>query len=104
MLVTRPLVWLGRRSYSIYMVHALVVLFAEYFVRALGASRIAAFDSILPGLPATLNLIVSLAAVFVVSHYTYRYVEIPGGKFLRNLLGRRSDFSAAPAPSARLTN
>ncbi|RXH10146.1 acyltransferase family protein [Bradyrhizobium guangzhouense] len=104
MLVSKPLVWLGRRSYSIYMVHALVVLFAEYFVRAVGASRIAAFDQIRPGLPATLNLVVSLAAVFAVSHYTYRYVEIPGGKFLRNLLGRRSDFSAAPAPSARLTN
>lgn len=104
MLVTKPLVWLGRRSYSIYMVHALVVLFAEYFVRALGASRIAAFDSIRPGLPATLNLIVSLAAVFAVSHYTYRYVEIPGGKFLRNLLGRRAGFSPAPAPSARPTS
>lgn len=104
MLVTKPLVWLGRRSYSIYMVHALVVLLAEYFVRALGASRIAAFDAIRPGLPATLNLIVSLAAVFAVSHYTYRYIEIPGGEFLRNLLGRRPDFSATPAPSARLTN
>ncbi|SFQ32120.1 Peptidoglycan/LPS O-acetylase OafA/YrhL, contains acyltransferase and SGNH-hydrolase domains [Bradyrhizobium sp. Ghvi] len=104
MLVTRPLVWLGQRSYSIYMVHALVVLFAEYFVRALGARRILALDSIQSGLPATLNLVVALAAVFVVSHYTYRYVEIPGGKFLRNLLGRRPGLSVAPAPSARLTN
>ena len=104
MLVARPLVWLGQRSYSIYMVHALVVLFAEYFVRALGARRILALDSIQSGLPATLNLVVALAAVFVVSHYTYRYVEIPGGKFLRNLLGRRPGLSVAPAPSARLTN
>ena len=104
MLVARPLVWLGQRSYSIYMVHALVVLFAEYFVRALGARRILALDSIQSGLPATLNLVVALAAVFVVSHYTYRYVEIPGGKFLRNLLGRRPGLSVSPAPSARLTN
>jgi len=104
MLVTKPLVWLGQRSYSIYMVHALVVLFAEYFVRALGARRILALDAIQPGLPATLNLVVSLAAVFLVSHYTYRYVELPGGKFLRNLLGRRPGLSVAPAPSARLTN
>lgn len=104
MLVTKPLVWLGQRSYSIYMVHALVVLFAEYFVRALGARRIVALDSVQAGLPATLNLIVSLAAVFAVSHYTYRYVEIPGGKFLRGLLGRRADFAPTPAPSARPTN
>lgn len=103
-LVVKPLVWLGQRSYSIYMVHALVVLFAEYFVRALGARRIVALDSIQPGLPATLNLVVSLAAVFAVSHYTYRYVEIPGGKFLRNLLGCRVGFSPTSAPSARLTN
>ena len=104
MLVTKPLVWLGQRSYSIYMVHALVVLFAEYFVRALGARRIVALDSVQAGLPATLNLIVSLAAVFAVSHYTSRYVEIPGGKFLRGLLGRRADFAPTPAPSARPTN
>lgn len=104
MLVARPLVWLGRRSYSIYMVHALVVLFAEYFVRALGGRRILALDSMAPGLPATLNLVVSLAAVLVVSHFTYRYVEIAGGKWLRNVLGSRSGFSAAPAPSAQLTN
>lgn len=104
MLVTKPLVWLGQRSYSIYMVHALVVLFAEYFVRAVGAKRIVALDTVQPGLPATLNLVVALAAVFLVSHYTYRYVEIPGGKFLRDLLGRRPRLSVAPAPSARLTN
>lgn len=103
-LVARPLVWLGRRSYSIYMVHALVVLFAEYFVRALGGRRILALDSMAPGLPATLNLVVSLAAVLVVSHFTYRYVEIAGGKWLRNVLGSRSGFSAAPAPSAQLTD
>jgi len=104
MLVTKPLVWLGQRSYSIYMVHALVVLFAEYFVRAVGAKRIVALDTVQPGLPATLNLVVALAAVFLVSHYTYRYVEIPGGKFLRDLFGRRPRLSVAPAPSARLTN
>ncbi|MGY3079923.1 peptidoglycan/LPS O-acetylase OafA/YrhL [Bradyrhizobium sp. LM6.10] len=103
-LVARPLVWLGRRSYSIYMVHALVVLFAEYFVRALGPRPIAALDSIWAGLPATLNLVVSLAAVLVVSHFSYLYIEVLGGKLLRNALGSRPDFSASPAPSARLTN
>ncbi|MBR0986179.1 MULTISPECIES: acyltransferase family protein [Bradyrhizobium] len=104
MLVAGPLVWLGKRSYSIYMVHALVVLLAEYFVRAVGAGRIAALDSVWAGLPATLNLVVSLAAVLVVSHFTYLYVEIPGGKFMRNVLGSRRDFARSPAPSARLTN
>ena len=104
MLVVQPLVWLGRRSYSIYMVHALVVLFAEYFVRALGPRPIAALDSICPGLPASLNLVASLAAVLVVSHFTYLYVELPGSKLFRNVLRSRPGFSASPAPSARPSN
>lgn len=103
-LVARPLVWLGRRSYSIYMVHALVVLLAEYFVRAIGPRTIATLDSIWAGLPASLNLAVSLAAVLAVSHLTYIYIEIPGGRFLRNLLGSRPDFAPSPSPAARVTN
>ncbi|MDA9468323.1 acetyltransferase [Bradyrhizobium sp. CCBAU 53415] len=103
-LAAKPLVWLGRRSYSIYMVHALVVLFAEYAVRALGAGPIAALDRIWAGLPSTLNLIVSLAAVLAVANLTYLYVEIPGSRLLRNLLGGRSGFGSSHAPSAQLTN
>lgn len=103
MLVAKPLVWLGKRSYSVYMVHALVVLFAEYFVRAVGPRVIHALDSVCAGLPATLNLVVSLAAVLAVSHFTYRYVEIPGGKFVNDLLGgrrRRDSASSSVAPAA----
>ena len=103
-LVAKPLIWLGRRSYSIYMVHALVVLLAEYFVRGVGAGRIAVLDSIWAGLPATLNLVVSLAAVLAVSHLTYLYVEIPGGRLLRNAFGSPPDFAPSPARSARLSN
>lgn len=105
MLVAKPLVWLGRRSYSVYMVHALVVLFAEYFVRAVGARSIHALDSICAGLPATLNLVASLAAVLVVSHFTYLYVEIPGGTFVKQLFRRRrTEFSGSTAASARPLN
>ncbi len=100
MLVARPLVWLGRRSYSIYMVHALVVLFAEYFVRAIGMHRIAALDSVCAGLPATLNLAISLAAVLVVSHFTYLHVEISGGKLLREVFGGRPSIRATRAIGA----
>ncbi|SPP97582.1 protein of unknown function [Bradyrhizobium vignae] len=42
--------------------------------------------------------------MLAVSHFTYLYVEIPGGRLMRNALGSRSDFSASPAPSARPTN
>lgn len=104
MLVAGPLVWMGRRSYSIYMVHALIVLLAEYFVRAVGHRNIVALDSIFPGLPATANLVVSLGVVLVVSHFTYFYIEIPGGKLLRNVFRSQARFTTSPEPSARPSN
>lgn len=104
-LVARPLIWLGRRSYSVYMVHALVVLLAEYFVRAVGPRPVVALDSICGGLAATLNLVVVLAGVLVLSNFTYRYVEVPGGKLIRNLFRTSPEFSASSAtPSARPSN
>jgi peptidoglycan/LPS O-acetylase OafA/YrhL len=103
-LVAAPLVWMGRRSYSIYMVHALIVLLAEYFVRGLGHRNIVALDSICPGLPATVNLVVSLGAVLAVSHLTYLYVEIPGGKLLRNVFRGQVQFTTSSEPSARPSN
>lgn len=105
LLVAKPLVWLGARSYSIYMVHAFVVLLAEYFVRALGARPIAALDAVYPGLSTTLNLVVVLAAVLVLSNLTYRHVELPGGRLARNILGRIPSLSSPGAvPSARPSN
>lgn len=104
-LVAKPLVWLGRRSYSVYMVHALVVLIAEYFVRAIGPRPVAALDSISGGLAATLNLAVVLAAVLILSHFTYLYIELPGSRLLRQIFRTTPDFSASPAaPSARPSN
>ncbi|WP_426412153.1 acyltransferase family protein [Bradyrhizobium ganzhouense] len=105
MLVARPLVWLGARSYSIYMVHAFVVLLAEYFVRALGARPVAALDAVYPGLSTTLNLVAVLAAVLVLSNLTYLYIELPGGRWTRNILGRIPNMSSSTAvPSARPSN
>jgi len=99
-LVAPPLIWLGRRSYSVYMVHALVVLLAEYFVRGVGPRPVAALDSICGGLAATLNLVVVLAGVLVLSSFTYRYVEIPGGRLIRNLFRTTREFSAPSAARA----
>ena len=96
-LVTKPLVWLGKRSYSIYMVHAFVILLAEYFVRALGPRPVAALEAICGGLAASLTLVAILAAVLILSAFTYAYVEIPGGKLLRRWLQDKTSFSVAPA-------
>jgi peptidoglycan/LPS O-acetylase OafA/YrhL len=95
LLESKPFVWLGARSYSIYMVHAFVILLAEYAVRIVGPRPIVAIDSISPGLAATLTYGVIIAAVILLSDLTYRLVEVPGGKFVRRLLQRETSFSAA---------
>lgn len=100
LLVMKPLVWVGKRSYSIYMVHAFVILLAEYGVRAFGHRPIAWLESIYPGLPATLNLFALIAVVLVASDFTYRRVELQGGKLVRRWLQDNRFFAGAPATNS----
>ncbi|WP_311972272.1 acyltransferase family protein [Bradyrhizobium campsiandrae] len=105
MLSIRPLLWLGERSYSIYMVHAFVVLLAEYFVRAVGKHAVASLEAIHPGLAPTLNLLVVLGAVLALSQLTYRWIELPGSRLVRNIFHGVAAYSPAPAePSTRLSS
>jgi len=97
LLATKTLVWAGKRSYSIYMVHAFVILLAEYGIRALGHRPINWLDTIYPGLAATLNLVVLIAAVLALSDLTYRWVEIPGGKLIKRWLQDDRSFAVVPA-------
>ena len=76
---TRPLRYLGRISYSVYMVH---ILFALFF--SIGA------EILLPKLfgpewnasqiPGDLLLLPYLALVLVSAHFSYKYIEMPGRK------------------------
>lgn len=91
LLATGPFQWLGARSYSIYMVHALVIaivqkgatvvqvllgksMFVERMVDG-HESRLLSF-----GAPWTMDLlaIVYLLVVVAISALTYRFVEMPG--------------------------
>jgi len=76
---TRPLRYLGRISYSIYMVHILVSLFfsiaAEMvFPKLFGTS----WNSV--QINGDMLLIPYLLIVIALSHFTYKYVEMPGRK------------------------
>lgn len=105
MLTIRPLLWLGQRSYSIYMVHAFVVLLAEYLVRVAGKQAVAGLEAIHPGLAPTLNLLVVLGAVLALSQLTYRWIELPGSRLVRNIFHGAVAYSPAPAkPSTRLSS
>jgi len=104
-LTVRPLLWLGQRSYSIYMVHAFVVLLAEYFVRAAGKHVVPSLEAVHPGLAPTLNLLVVLGAVLALSQLTYRWIELPGSRLIRNIFHGVAAYSPAPAePSTRLSS
>lgn len=76
--------YLAKISYSVYMVHVIVAigfamigtrLFPDYLVAGDNAN----------GLWGDMYLMPYLLCVIGFSHLTWKFVEIPGGKFLRNL-------------------
>lgn len=97
LLTVSPLVWLGKRSYSIYMVHALVLVLLEYFARGVGAARFQSMDALLHGLPATVLLVAFVGAVLALSNLTYATIEMPGSRLVLGLLRPRPAKSLAAA-------
>lgn len=97
LLSIRPLVWLGKRSYSIYMVHALVLVLIEYFARAMGTHRFETLDHMLPGMAASLLLMILVASVLAISNLTFAYVEMPGSKAVVRLFNRAPAKAVAAA-------
>jgi peptidoglycan/LPS O-acetylase OafA/YrhL len=84
----RPMLWIGSVSYSIYMVHMIVLLAIEAFLRyVLHAPKTAEGIEIAPGVGAGL-MVFYLAGVLWIAALTYRFVEAPGRQFGRELLSR----------------
>lgn len=83
----RPLVWLGQVSYSVYLVHFLVLWAAFWFK-----------DTVLH-LPQddttrTLVLVAALALTLGVAQVTYRLIELPGQRVGRWIAGRLPEAQA----------
>jgi peptidoglycan/LPS O-acetylase OafA/YrhL len=97
LLTAKPLVWLGKRSYSIYMVHALVLVLLEYFARGVGLARFQSLDGLMSGLPSSLLLAVFIAAVLALSNLTYATIEVPGSRLFLGLLRPRPAKALAAA-------
>jgi len=79
LLDTKPIQFLGKVSYSIYLNHLLVISLTPKII-----------FSILK-LPKNTNteilvFVISILLVILYSHFTYKYVEVKGGKYLRKLL------------------
>ena len=83
------MLWIGAVSYSIYMVHMIVLLAIEAFLRyVLHAPKTAAGIEIGPVLGTAL-MVFYLAGVLWIAALTYRFVEAPGRQLGRELLSRR---------------
>ena len=80
--------WIGARSFSIYVAHAITFLGARKICMALG------LDEARPG-PKVVYFLVAFSATFVAAALTYRYVEDPLRK-----IGRRKTASYLAATRA----
>ena len=78
-LSSKPLVFLGDISYSIYLNHALMVIVIPKIIFSLFKVPQNTFTELF-------LLILIIALTIIVSNYTYLYIEKKGGKVLRNYL------------------
>jgi len=87
-----PMVWLGERSYGMYMVHSVVIIMIKH--------RVLAIDDLWLR---TAMLLPYLAAVVILAHFLYRYVEMPAAAWVkqrvRKYQARRSS-NVVPDPAA----
>jgi peptidoglycan/LPS O-acetylase OafA/YrhL len=85
-LSTRPLLWLGKHSYSIYMVHFFVLVQMVAILRIV--FHIPIIDrrfELAPAMGIGLTIL-SIAIILIAASQTYRYIEDPGRRFGRRLL------------------
>lgn len=76
-----PLIWLGTVSYSIYMSHQIILWVENQFFRViLKFPTLMVGNSHTPQLPfwqAIIAYIVTFIFIFIISYYTYKYIEEP---------------------------
>jgi peptidoglycan/LPS O-acetylase OafA/YrhL len=89
MVVRRPLLWLGERSYSIYMVHMVVLLVIEAFLRLVLHAPFVGGEIQLSRGFATAVLVTYVLLLLGVSELSYRLIERPGRQLGRELLRPR---------------
>ena len=91
---SRIAMWLGRHSYSLYMVHWLVYIAINTLLRTVGHVSQTKGQFVMGSTAGFLLLALSVTLTLALASVTFRYIEEPG-----RLLGRRI-FSAAPRSSA----
>ncbi len=87
----KPLIWLGERSYGLYVLHMPIVLFLTYFLILPAASQLnqVTFALALLGI---FPVIIGIAAIL------YRYIEKPAVRW-----AKRKEFARASLGAPRVT-
>ena len=103
-LLSRPLLRLGKHSYSIYMVHWIVLIQLGAILRAVFHVPLANGQFELAPAMGLAVTILSIAIILIVASQTYRFIEDPGRRFGRRILKRNRNLrainSTAPSPGA----
>jgi peptidoglycan/LPS O-acetylase OafA/YrhL len=85
----RPfLIWVGERSFSIYLSHPLVI-YIDNWLRS--------YVSFYVNLPVAVQLSINIAAMLMVGYLSYLFVELPGEKVGVKLLKRIKGSAFWPA-------
>lgn len=80
--------YLAKISYSVYMVHLIVaigfaIIGTRLFPNHITVPELLDFGADGSGIWGDIYMIPYLLTVILISHFTYHYVEVPGGRFLR---------------------
>ena len=84
----KPFRYLAKISYSTYMTHVIISIIFSIFGKKVLAVIIPNWDNSLWAGDAL--LLIYLCAVIAVSHLTYHFIEVPGGRLIRNFKLKRS--------------
>ncbi|MEP1229433.1 MAG: acyltransferase [Litorimonas sp.] len=91
----KPFQYLAKISYSVYMVHVIValgfgILGPRLFPNHISIPKLLDFGAEGSGIWGDVYMVPYLITVIVISHFTYHFVERPGGKLLRNISIRKT--------------
>ena len=92
-----PLVWLGQRSYAIYMIHSTIIVLVEYACRGAGIARVKALNEILHGGIGLILMLGIVALVLLLSDFTLKFIEKPGSRLVLGLFDRPRPTRPVPA-------